>query len=42
MTLQQGLAFALVGGAIVVVTLIAHSWWRLSATLKAVRDSRNV
>jgi drug/metabolite transporter (DMT)-like permease len=32
----------LVGGAIVVVTLIAHSWWRLSATLKAVRDSRNV
>lgn len=29
----------LVGGAIVIITLIVHSWWRLSATLKAVRLS---
>ncbi len=32
----------LVGGAIVIVTLIVHSWWRLNATLKAVRDPGNV
>jgi drug/metabolite transporter (DMT)-like permease len=28
-------ASVLVGGAIVVVTLLAHSWWRLTTSLRS-------